>query len=147
MWLNLIQFMVYLNDSTACNAVVAIGDKNKGVIVVRPEHHPVLDDIKTLIRSNIVGADPKVLWGDGFLVDTWDNAIREYKEESVTDFEVVFDPSLPLLIPKSQAAHEWVKNNVEVSPWQSHSRIAVEPRYLEDLLQGIKDAGFTLEQS
>lgn len=151
MWLNLQNFLILdpAASSELLNAVIAFGHREKKVIVVRPEWHECLDDIKVLVRgiSPFRKIDFKYLWGDGFVIDTWNDLVRNYKEEPTGfDFAVVYDPSTPLLIPQTDAARKWVKANVLVSPWQDHGRIAVEPRYMADLLEGIRDFGMSVEE-
>jgi len=64
-----------------------------------------------------------------------------------TDFEVRNCFSLLLLYPITQRAFAWVDANVWLENWQSQGRIAIEPRYFDDLYEGIKDAGLTIEKT
>lgn len=144
LWLNLLYFMVYYEEETV-NAVVAIGHRNKDVIVVRPEYHPVLDDVKVLVRQRIPDIDPKVLWGDGFVIDTWDRVIEKYDPSDEYDFDLRSDESIVLLMPKTRAARKWAEQSVALSEWQDKSRIAIEPRYVPAILEGIRTDGLTVK--
>lgn len=149
MWLNLQNFLIFYNDDPGnlVNAVIAFGHKAKGVVVVRPEFHSVLDDIKVLLKGNslLSGENFKYLWGDGFFVDTWNNVVRDYKEEG-PDFTLIYDPSVPMLVPNTKSAVAWVKENVFLDSWQNESRIAIEPRCVDDILMGISETGMTVEK-
>ena len=49
-----------------------------------------------------------------------------------------------LVTPKSQQAKEWVKENVGLEPWQwMGDSFSVDHHYIEDLEQGMVEAGFT----
>ena len=51
-----------------------------------------------------------------------------------------------LVTPKSQQAKEWVKENVELEPWQwMGDSFSVDHHYVEDLEQGMLEAGFTTD--
>jgi len=49
-----------------------------------------------------------------------------------------------LVTPKSQQAKEWVEENVGLEPWQwLGDSFSVDHHYIEDLEQGMLEAGFT----
>jgi hypothetical protein len=51
-----------------------------------------------------------------------------------------------LVTPKSQQAREWVDENVYLEPWQwLGGSFAVDHHFIEDLEQGMVDAGFTTD--
>lgn len=61
------------------------------------------------------------------------------------DFFVEEHGSVVLLRPLNAAAIEWLNKNVQSEGWQWFGgALAVEPRYLEPLLEGIGEAGFTV---
>ena len=51
-----------------------------------------------------------------------------------------------LVTPKSQRAKEWVEENVGLEPWQwLGDSFSVDHHYIQDLEQGMLDAGFTIK--
>jgi len=62
-----------------------------------------------------------------------------------TDFEVRNCFSLLLLYPITQRALAWVDANVWLENWQSQGRIAIEPRYFDDIHDAILNEGMTLK--
>ena len=62
---------------------------------------------------------------------------REY------DFEVENHSSIYLLRPLTAGAHEWVEGNLNECNWFG-SAIAVEHRYIADIVNGIKSDGLTV---
>jgi len=53
--------------------------------------------------------------------------------------------SLALFTPMTPAAHQWVEGNVDVEPWQRMgASIACEPRYLDNIIQGMQDDGLVV---
>jgi len=62
------------------------------------------------------------------------------------DFEVENHGTVWLLTPKSQAAHEFITNSVDVPSWAfMGASVAVEHRCVEPLLNGIEREGLTYE--
>ena len=60
------------------------------------------------------------------------------------DFLVAYDGSLSLVTPVTQAAREWIDAHVpEDAPWCGPS-LAVAPRYLDALLEGMEEDGLTV---
>lgn len=82
LWINLQQFIVFYDEPNCHNAVVAIGSKFKGILVIRPEYRDELKSIKK--ASSYVAQVPKweVWYGDGFNVDTWDNRIHNWNPDT-----------------------------------------------------------------
>ena len=53
--------------------------------------------------------------------------------------------SVAMFTPMTAAANEWVDENVQVESWQRMGpSIACEPRCLESLVEGMKEAGLTI---
>lgn len=76
--INLIQFIIHTNKSDVINTVVAIVHTHKNVIVIRPEYRDESDNILFWL-NNINDYNIKtVLYGDGFNIDTWDEAIKKF---------------------------------------------------------------------
>ena len=78
LWLNLVQFIVYYDKPSCCNAVVAIGHKDKNVVVIRPEYRGDQDTIMSTIFYITMLSGTTVLYGDGFHIDTWDKRIANH---------------------------------------------------------------------
>jgi len=55
--------------------------------------------------------------------------------------------SIAMFTPMTPAAHEWVDDNVEVESWQKMGpSIACEPRCLDNLVEGMREAGLVVEE-
>lgn len=50
-----------------------------------------------------------------------------------------------LLQPKTKAAREWVREHIPDDAARLGENVAVEYRYIENLAQGIQDAGLTFK--
>ena len=62
------------------------------------------------------------------------------------DFEVENCGSVCLIKPLSQAAQEWVKENVELESYQQFGGgFVVEHRYVNQLVEAMLDAGLEME--
>lgn len=62
------------------------------------------------------------------------------------DFTASNHGSIILLTPKTEAAHAWVNENLQVEGWQTlGSSIAIEPRYFGDIVEGIRHDGLTIQ--
>ena len=86
LWLNLNQFIVYQDEPTVVNAVVAIGSTHREVIVIRPEYREWRAGILKVIEEKLlVIGSYSVLYGDSFTVDTWDQKIKNYQIETGRD--------------------------------------------------------------
>jgi hypothetical protein len=62
------------------------------------------------------------------------------------DFYVKNCFSLILLMPESKKAEQWAKDNIYLENWQDNGQIAVEPRFFDDLYEGIKESNLTLQR-
>jgi hypothetical protein len=52
-----------------------------------------------------------------------------------------------MFTPMTPAAREWVGENVEVEPWQyMGASIACEPRFLDNLVEGMVEAGLVINE-
>ncbi len=64
----------------------------------------------------------------------------------MVDFEVQDCGSVAMIVPKSVEAKDWLDENVQSEGWQwLGAGLAVEPRMLPLLLEGIADAGLSVE--
>lgn len=67
-------------------------------------------------------------------------------KKRVVDFRVSGGGTIYLVEPVSDAAKEWVKENVPLESWQwLGPAFAVEHRYITDLLAGIRGDGLAIE--
>lgn len=58
----------------------------------------------------------------------------------MTDFLLVDNGSVVLLTPLSKAAKQWIEENIsDDSTWFGRS-LAIEPRYVDDILNGITNS-------
>ena len=56
--------------------------------------------------------------------------------------------SVALFTPMTPDAHKWVKEHVEIEPWQRiGASIACEPRCLEQLVEGMQQDGLVVDRS
>ena len=61
------------------------------------------------------------------------------------DFKIYDHGSILIVQPITQAAHEWTEISIDPdAQWWGHGFV-VEPRYIENLIDGITADGFTLE--
>lgn len=60
------------------------------------------------------------------------------------DFRVTNHGSLWAVQPLTDAARDWLTDNIVGENQWIAGALAVEPRYVEPLLGGITDAGFTI---
>lgn len=64
----------------------------------------------------------------------------------MSDIRVENHGTIMLVIPESDAAREWIDENVHTEGWQwIGPALAIEPRYLPELLQGASDDGLQIE--
>jgi len=65
-------------------------------------------------------------------------------EMEMTDFRVFYDGSVSLVTPETPAAHEWLSEHVPAdAPWFGDA-LAVEPRFLDALIDGIEGDGLAV---
>ena len=50
--------------------------------------------------------------------------------------------SVYLLVPKNESAEAWVDENISAEAQRFGGGVVVEPRYLDDIIEGIKADGF-----
>jgi hypothetical protein len=66
---------------------------------------------------------------------------RETPDVTVTSYRTVL-----LLNPESEAGEQWIRDNVHAESWQWFGgSLALEPRYMDDVACGIRDAGLSIE--
>ncbi len=61
------------------------------------------------------------------------------------DLEFHNHGSVVTLQPLTDAGREWVNEKISLDDWQSPSNIAIEPRYVADLVEGAKDDGLEVK--
>lgn len=59
------------------------------------------------------------------------------------DYTVTNHGSIVLIAPHSQAADEWLDENIGDDAMWFGGALAVEPRYVGDILYGMQEAGLT----
>ncbi len=59
------------------------------------------------------------------------------------DYQIENHGSIILVRPLSSACNEWLEENVTTDALYFGPALAVEPRYLEDLIAGMVEAGLT----
>lgn len=63
----------------------------------------------------------------------------------MADFSIINHGSIVTLTPTSAAAHEWIGEHIpETSMRWGACSIVVEPRFVENIIDGITDAGLSL---
>ena len=62
----------------------------------------------------------------------------------IPDFYFINDGSVCLLRPITEAAKAWVDDHVCLDKWQSASSVAIEHRYVIDILKGIVADGLVV---
>lgn len=63
----------------------------------------------------------------------------------MADFSLTNHGSIVTLTPTSAAAHEWISEYIpETSMRWGACSIAVEPRFVDDIVDGINEAGLSL---
>jgi hypothetical protein len=51
-----------------------------------------------------------------------------------------------MVTPMTQSGREWIEENVSSEPWQwLGGSFACEPRYAADLVEGMQEAGLTVD--
>ncbi len=62
-----------------------------------------------------------------------------------TDFNIVSESNLFLVYPQNEKARQWILENVQTESWQWFGGgLAVDQREIENLVEGMKDEGFTI---
>ena len=63
-----------------------------------------------------------------------------------TDVLIENHGSIGLFTPMTPNAHQWVEEHVHIEPWQQIGcSFACEPRYLEQLVEGMQQDGLVVE--
>jgi hypothetical protein len=63
-----------------------------------------------------------------------------------SDFYFRNEGSILMILPVSQDAKTWTTDHVHLEDWQNPNHFAVEPRYFDDLAEGITSDGLTLTE-
>lgn len=67
------------------------------------------------------------------------------KNKNKPDVTIMNHGSVVMVAPLSPPAKEWVDENVGIESWQFlGSAFAVDPRYVDDLIAGMMDAGLVV---
>ena len=61
------------------------------------------------------------------------------------DFKVQIDISISVLHAKTQNAREWVHDHIPDDAQTWCGGIVIEPRFLDNVIEGIQQSGMTLE--
>lgn len=62
------------------------------------------------------------------------------------DFTATNHGSIILLTPVTDEANTWVNEHLQVEGWQTlGTSIAIEPRYFDDIVEGIRNDGLTID--
>jgi hypothetical protein len=68
------------------------------------------------------------------------------KTKAPTDFNINDGGSIVSITPLTAQAREWMTDNVHTESWQwMGPTLAVDHRMAQDLIDGINDAGFSVE--
>ncbi len=68
-------------------------------------------------------------------------------KRQTADFRVSGGGTVYLLVPLTSAAHEWIDAHVGDDAQTLGDSVAVEHRYIEDIVSGIRSDGLTVEPS
>ena len=91
-----------------------------------------------LTDANSTPARPRVVGGSA-------SEHSAPSETPMTDFRTADHGSVILIWPVSDAAHQWVEENVIAEPWQWFGgALGVDHRFARDLIDGIAAAGFQI---
>lgn len=63
----------------------------------------------------------------------------------MTDFTVSNHGSICILTPHTEDAQEWVENHLPEDALTFAGGIVIEPRYIDDILDGISEDGLSYE--
>jgi hypothetical protein len=61
------------------------------------------------------------------------------------DFRVIDGGSVFLLTPLTPSGQQWVEDNLPAEALRYAGAIAIEHRYIDPIVEGLMDAGLTLE--
>ena len=63
----------------------------------------------------------------------------------MTDFHFYDHGSICLLDPRTDAAETWLQDSVDPDAQWHCGRLVIEPRYVAPIIDGLQEAGFTIE--
>jgi len=70
----------------------------------------------------------------------------DHAENPRADFRVTYHGTITTITPLTDHCREWVEENVAIEPWQRFGNaIAVEPRYVEQLVGAMIEEGLATE--
>lgn len=87
---NLQEAIIHTNEPNNTGSIVAILWLSRKAICIRKGMQSYQDDIVKLVKQNQPEIDFKVLYGDSFRIDTWDNVMSDFyihNEQLKYDFE------------------------------------------------------------
>jgi hypothetical protein len=59
---------------------------------------------------------------------------------------MTYPKSIVQIVPQTTYAHDWLKENVQAENWQwTGPSLAIDVRYLDDIVQGMKEEGIDNE--
>ena len=61
----------------------------------------------------------------------------------MSDFKLIYHGSVVTITPQTDAAQEWIDENIEPGASFFGRALGVEPRYVDPILIGIASAGLT----
>ena len=68
------------------------------------------------------------------------------KNMEKSDFTFNDEGTVIFLTPVSERAFKWSSENISLRSWQDKNQIPIEPRMFDDIAEGIKEAGLTIEK-
>jgi hypothetical protein len=60
------------------------------------------------------------------------------------DFELCDHGSVCVLVPRTADAREWIEDHVDPAAMRWAGGVAIEPRYVADIIEGFQAEGLTL---
>lgn len=63
----------------------------------------------------------------------------------MTDFTLAHHGSVALLTPNNAEAHKWLGEHIPDDALWGSKGVVIEPRYVEGMMDGIREDGMTLE--
>ena len=63
----------------------------------------------------------------------------------MSDFQLTDHGSIWLLNPVTKAAQEWVADNIPDDAQRHGNAVAIEPRYVDNIVEGVSGAGLRVQ--
>ena len=106
------------------------------------------DALKTFVRDELAPDLGASFAADlmGYALDEvdWFEIAEAWSEDAAPDFTIDDHGSLVLLHPKTEQAREWVSEHLPDDAQRFGGAVVVEPRYIEDIIAGIRDDGLAV---